>query len=179
VNWEHIYKKYLSAMIATAAWHVRERPDLDAADVVHDAFVAAISEPPADDTDWQEYLVRLIAEACARCSQRILDEAGLDLDLAPVDDPEAIAVRRLRAREIRQRVVRVMDYMTERQREITRLRLFDGLSVGEIAAIVDTSSSNISQIVIRCLTKLAPILIQLDLLNEHDIEHMRPPRRVH
>jgi RNA polymerase sigma factor (sigma-70 family) len=167
-------------MIATASWHVRERPDLDAADVVHDAFVAALSEPPTDEPDWQEYLVRLIAEVCARCPQRILDETGLpDLDLEADDDPEAIAVRRLRAREIRLRVVRVMDYMTDRQREITRLRLFDGLSVGEIATMVDTSSSNISQIVIRCLTKLAPILIQLDLLNEHDLEHMRPPRRVH
>jgi RNA polymerase sigma factor (sigma-70 family) len=177
VDWDHVYKKYWSAMVRTADRYVRERPDLDAADIVHDAFVAAISEPPADEPDWQEYLTRLITEACSDCPQQI--PCGLSTpDLVAVDDPEAMAVRRVRAGEVRQRVVRVMGYMTERQREITRLRLFEGLSVGEIAAKVDTSSSNISQIVIRCLTKLTPILIQLDLLNQRDVEYMRPPRRV-
>jgi RNA polymerase sigma factor (sigma-70 family) len=177
VNWEDIYKKYWSAMMATATWCVRERPDLDAADIVHDAFVAAISEPPVDEPDWHEYLNRLMQEACADCPQRIL--IGLTAPAPSQDeDPETMAVRRVGADEVRQRVLRVMAYMTERQREITRMRLFEGLSVGEIAELVDTSPSNISQIVIRCLTKLTPVLLHLDLLNQHDIEYMRPPRRV-
>jgi RNA polymerase sigma factor (sigma-70 family) len=176
VNWELIYKEHWPAMSATAAQYVRGRPDLEAADVVHDAFVAAISAPPADEPDWQEYLARLMAEACTECLQWILDEENIPEPAG--DDPETIAVRRVGAGEVRQRVMRVMDYMTERQREVTRLRLFEGRSVGEIAAIVDTTSSNVSQVLVRCLAKLAPILIQLDLLNEHDLEYMRPSRRV-
>jgi RNA polymerase sigma factor (sigma-70 family) len=173
VNWEQIYTECCPAMIEVAARRIRERADLEAVDVVHEAFVAAISDPPADGSDWRDFLVKLTAELCVGRVELVLDE-----EPGSVEDAAVVAVRRVAAGEVRQRILRVMDYMTERQREITRLRLFEGLSVGEIAAVMNTSSSNISQIVIRCLAKLAPILTQFDTFDQSDLERVRPPRRV-
>ena len=42
---------------------------------------------------------------------------------------------------------------------------------------MNTSSSNISQIVIRCLAKLQPVLTTFDTFGSHDLEEIRPPRR--
>jgi DNA-directed RNA polymerase specialized sigma24 family protein len=177
VNWAQIYTDCLPAMTAAAATHVRNRPDLEPTDVVHDAFAAVLADPPPAVPDWQVFLVELTGRLCPAGLDGI--PAADDDETAETEDTATIAVRRLTADEVRHRILRVMNYMTERQREITRLRLFEGLSVGEIAAIMDTSSSNISQIVIRCLTKLAPVLTQFDTIDSRDLEGVRPPRRVH
>lgn len=178
VNWEQIYLEYRPAMIEVASRRVYERSDLDAADLVHEVFVAILSDPPKDEPDWHDLLTRLMAELCVRGAEAVVDEEPV-LDEEPVEDVAAVAVRRVAAAEMRQRILRVMDYMTERQREITRLRLFEGLSVGEIAVLMNTSSSNISQIVIRCLVKLAPSLTHFDTVDQRDLELVRPPRRIH
>jgi RNA polymerase sigma factor (sigma-70 family) len=174
VNWEQIYTECLPAMTAAAATHVRDRADLEATDVVHDVFADVFADPPPSVPDWRDFFVELIARHCPGRPDRTTAA-----ETADIEDAAVIAIRRLTADEVRHRILRVMNYMTERQREITRLRLFEGLSVGEIAAIMDTSSSNISQIVIRCLTKLAPVLTQFDTFDQHDLERVRPPRRVH
>jgi RNA polymerase sigma factor (sigma-70 family) len=172
VNWAQIYSENLPAMLAVAARRIGGRPDLDAADIVHEAFVALLSDPPPSVPDWGDFLVALITHLC-------LGDFETDAeDEEAAEDTAAVAIRRVAAGQARQRILRVMDYMTERQREITRLRLFEGLSVGEIASRMNTSSSNISQIVIRCLTKLGPILVQCDTFDQHDLERVRPPRRV-
>lgn len=176
MDWERIYTEHRPAMIEAASRRTGEWSDVDAADLVHEAFVAVLSDPPVDEPNWPDLLTARMAEACAR--EPVVDEepvAGGE----PVEDTATVAVRRLAADEVRQRILRVMGYMTERQREITRLRLFEGLSVGEIAARVNTSSSNVSQIVIRCLVKLAPSLTQFDTVDHRDLERVRPPRRLH
>ena len=173
VNWEEIYTEHRPAMIQVAAGRISGRADLEAVDVVHEAFVAAFSDPPSDETDWRGFLMNLTVQMCVSQVELVLD-----VDPGSVEDAAVVAIRRVAAGEVRQRILRVMDYMTERQREITRLRLFEGLSVGEIAAVMNTSSSNISQIVIRCLTKLAPILTQFDTFDQSDLERVSPPRRV-
>jgi RNA polymerase sigma factor (sigma-70 family) len=181
VNWEQIYREYRPALIEVAAQRLCERPDLDAGDLVHDAFAAALSNPPLTEPEWLAFLSNLTAEIILvrrePMSIDVLDD-DVVVEPGPAEDTEAIAIRRAVACEVRHRILRVMHYMTERQREITRLRLFEGLSVGEIAAVMNTSSSNISQIVIRCLTKLAPIITQFDAFDQHDVERLRPPRRV-
>jgi RNA polymerase sigma factor (sigma-70 family) len=174
VNWEQIYREHVSAMMAVAERWTRLRPDLDPADVAHEAFAVAISDPPADEPNWLDFLTRLTAQVGAELAGPFPDEP-----LKPVEDTAIVAMRRVDADEARQRILRVMNYMTERQREVTRLRLFEGLSVGEIATIVHTSSSNISQIVIRCLTKLEPVLTHFDTFDHRDLEQVRPPRRVY
>lgn len=174
MNWEHIYREHVPAMTAVAARWTHGRADLDPYDVVHEAFVAAISDPPVDVPNWGDFLTRLTVRVCAELAAPLPDEP-----FRPVEDTAAVAIRRLDADETRQRILGVMNYMTERQREVTRLRLFEGLSVGEIATIVRTSSSNISQIVIRCLTKLEPVLTHFDTFDQHDLEQVRPPRRVY
>jgi RNA polymerase sigma factor (sigma-70 family) len=180
VNWEQIYTEFHPALIEVAARCACLRPDREASDVVNEAFVAVLSDPPAVEPDWRVFLTDLIAEMGAEehdlPATASIDDAPIEPELA--EDTAAIAVRRVSACEVRQRILRVMDYMTERQRQITRLRLFDGLSVGEIATVMNTSSSNISQIVIRCLTKLQPVLTQFDTFDQHDLERVRPPRRV-
>lgn len=180
MNWEQIYSQYRSAMIEVAARSTTQRPDLEAADLVHEAFVEVLSDPPEDEPNWPDFLTRVVVELCVHRTELVVDEE-LDGDLGeePAEDAAAVAVRRVAAGEVRQRILRVMDYMTERQREIIRLRLFEGLSVGEIAAQMHTSSSNISQIVIRCLVKLAPSLTQFDTFDQRDLEGVRPPRRIH
>jgi RNA polymerase sigma factor (sigma-70 family) len=173
VNWEQIYTECQPAMMAVVAGRVRDRPDVEAADVVHDAFLAVLADPPSAEPDWPDFLVELAEQLCPGRPDRPTEVPVVS------EDPAAVALRRLTADEVRHRILRVMAYMTERQREITRLRLFEGLSVGEIAERMGTSSSNISQIVIRCLVKLTPVLTQFDTLDPHDLERVRPPRRVH
>jgi RNA polymerase sigma factor (sigma-70 family) len=180
VDWKHIYTQFHPALIEAAARCVGARADRDAWDVVHEVFVAVLSDPPLDEPDWREFLTALITElGAAECDSpqtTCIDDDPEDLE--PIEDAATIAVRRVAACEVRQRILRVMGYMTERQQQITRLRLFEGLSVGEIALAMNTSSSNISQIVIRCLTKLQPVLTQFDTFDQHDLEGVRPPRRV-
>jgi RNA polymerase sigma factor (sigma-70 family) len=166
-------------MIAAAARCVRERPDYDATDAVSEAFVALLSDPPSVEPDWKVFLPGLIV-AMNGARRSPTQTASTDVESVephPVEDAANTAIRRVTASETRQRILRVMGYMTERQREITRLRLFEGLSVGEIATVMNTSSSNISQIVIRCLTKLQPVLTQFDTFTQHDLNGVRPPRR--
>jgi DNA-directed RNA polymerase specialized sigma24 family protein len=160
VNWERVYAECLPAMLEAAAARVAGRPDLDAADVAHEVFAAVLADPPRDVGDWREFLTGRTASVC-------LGDRAPDLeDVRPDEDVVAIVMRRVSAAEARRRLLRVLDYMTE------------GLSVGEIAERVDTSSSNISQIVVRCLTKLGPSLVQLDGFDRHDLERVRPPRRL-
>jgi DNA-directed RNA polymerase specialized sigma24 family protein len=173
VNWEQIYTECQPAMMAVVARRMRDRPDVEAADVVHDAFLAVLADPPPVEPDWPDFLVELAGQLCPGRPDRTTEAVVVS------EDPAAVALRRLTAHEVRHRILRVMAYMTERQREITRLRLFEGLSVGEIAERMGTSSSNISQIVIRCLVKLTPVLTQFDTLDPRDLERVRPPRRVH
>ena len=179
VNWEQIYTEYHPALLEVAARCVGGRTDREAADLVHEVFADVLSDPPADECDWLVFLAGLVAEmGVAECdlpAPASLDDDGPAAEL--VEDAAMIAVRRVAASEVRQRILRVMSYMTERQRQITRPRLFEGLSVGEIAAAMNTSSSNISQIVIRCLTKLQPVLTEFDTFDKHDLERIRPPRR--
>lgn len=175
MNWEQIYSEYLPMMMEVAARRSRGRPDVDAADLVHEAFALAMCDAPMGVRHWYDFLARLMTQVCSDHTEQDIPSAE---EIDQLEDPEDVAVRRLGANEVRQRVLAVMSYMTERQCEITRLRLFDGLSVGEIATIVNTSSSNVSQIVIRCLTKLGPILAQLDTFDGHDLECLRPPRRM-
>lgn len=183
VNWEQIYTECHPALIEMATRCVCGRPDREASDMVNEAFLAVLSDPPSVETDWRVFLTELIVEMSAEESDPPRTD-GMDhgMDHDPVEpelaeDTAAIAVRRVAAAEVRQRILRVMGYMTERQRQITRLRLFEGLSVGEIATVMNTSSSNISQIVIRCLTKLQPVLTQFDTFDQRDLERVRPPRR--
>ena len=178
VNWEQIYAEYHVALIEVAARCVGCRTDREACDLVHEVFADVLSDPPSDEPDWPVFLAELIT--AMGMAEHDFPAAALDddrLDSELVEDAAAIAVRRVAASQVRQRILRVMGYMTERQRQITRLRLFEGLSVGEIAAAMNTSSSNISQIVIRCLTKLQPVLTEFDTFDQHDLERIRPPRR--
>jgi DNA-directed RNA polymerase specialized sigma24 family protein len=172
VNWARLYTEHRVAMLDVAARRVQDRPDLDASDVVQEVFVALLADPPRTAVpDWRDLLVRLTATASLGGETPPVEE-GL-----PEEDTAAIVVRRGTAEETRRRMQRVMSYMTERQREVTRLRLFEGFSVGEIAARINTSSSNVSQIVTRCLAKLGPSLAGGDGFDEHDLEQLRPPRR--
>ena len=177
VNWEQIYTEHRPALMELAARCLCGRADREAADIVHEVFAGMLGEPPPSVADWGAFLMDLITELGAAEAESpqttSLDEVEPEL----VEDAAAIAIRRVAACEVRHRIQRVMGYMTERQREITRLRLFDGLSVGEIAALMNTSSSNISQIVIRCLTKLQPVLTEFDTFDKRDLEQVRPPRR--
>ena len=185
VNWGQLYTEYRETVadVARRGLHGRCDAEVDADDVVNDVFTAVLTNPPQTPCDWQRVLVDITVQQVRRAMCR----AGWDLtvdDLAddvvvtlPVEDAAMIAIRRVNAGEVRKRILRVMDYMTDRQRQITRLRLFEGLSVGEIAQAMNTSSSNISQIVIRCLAKLQPVLTQFDTFDEDDLEGVRPPRR--
>lgn len=177
MNWEQLYTQHRPAMIEVASRRASERSDVDPADLVHEAFVAVLSDPPRDERNWPVLLTSRLAEICAPDTEPVPDTPALDEE--PAEDSATVAVRRLAADEVRQRILRVMAYMTERQREITRLRLFEGLSVGEIADRMNTSSSNVSQIVIRCLVKLAPSLTQFDTFDQRDLERVRPPRRLY
>lgn len=190
MNWAQLYTEYRAVMIEVAARGIRsaQTPDIEAADVVNETFAAVIDDPPPAVPDWRAFLVdstlarlELVAVGLPErwCLCVTLDDvtAGTVTEARPAEDAAVIALRRIDADEIRQRILRVMDYMTDRQREITRLRLFEGRTVGEIAAEMNTSSSNISQIVIRCLAKLQPVLTQFDTVDDTDLERVRPPRR--
>jgi RNA polymerase sigma factor (sigma-70 family) len=180
VNWEQIYTEYHTALIEAAARCVCGRTDREAADIVHEVFADMLSDPPPCVPDWRVFLLGMITTMSAADTDNVqttsIDDGEVEPELA--EDAAAVAIRRVAARDVRRRILRVMGYMTERQRQITRLRLFEGLSVGEIADIMNTSSSNISQIVIRCLTKLQPVLTEFDTFDQHDLEQVRPPRRV-
>jgi len=149
-------------------------------DVVHDVFTDVLAQPPREVTDWTAFLLEATALRVTGLGE-IEAEVAAEVEAEPeimAEDAAAIAVRRVQAAHSRDRLTRVMDYMTERQREIARLRLFEGRSVGQIATAMGTSSSNISQIVTRCLAKLQPTLAQFDTIDENDVTDLAPPRRV-
>ena len=131
----------------------RHYPELEAADVVNEVFAAMISDPPPTVGDWRTFLTESTLQWMERTREgterphqcRPPEEvpAGTALDALLAEDAALIALRRVHAEEIRKRILRIMDYMTDRQRQITRLRLFEGLTVGEIAVAMNTSSSNV------------------------------------
>jgi RNA polymerase sigma factor (sigma-70 family) len=179
VDWARIYEECRESMLGVAAQRLARIPGggPEPGDIVHDVFADVLTQPPPDLTDWTAFLV----EATVRRVAGLEEYAEDPVDGVPapmVEDPAAVAVRRVQAAYTRARLTRVMDYMTERQREIAHLRLFEGRTVGQIAAAMGTSSSNISQIVTRCLTKLQPTLAQLETIDENDVTDLAPPRRV-
>lgn len=172
MDWEQVYLAHRPAMLDVAARRVQDRPDLDATDVVQEVFASLLADPPETPPDRGVLLARLAAVVPVGRGAPPVQEVPHEEDTA------VVVVRRVAAEELRGRIQRVMGYMTERQRVITRLRLFEGLSVGEIATLIGTSSSNVSQIIIRCLAKLGPSLLRCDGFGEQDLEQLRPSRRV-
>ena len=179
VDWARIYEECREPMVAVAAQRLARVPGggPEPDDIVHDVFADMLAQPPDDVADWTEFLLEAIVRRVTGLGECAADPID-DVPAPTVEDPAATAVRRLQAAHTRARLTRVMDYMTERQREIAHLRLFEGRTVGQIATAMGTSSSNISQIVTRCLTKLQPTLAQLDTIDENDVTDLAPPRRV-
>lgn len=179
-DWGRLYTECRQAMFDALLECLRKAEhspirESDCEDLVHEVFADLMRDPPRTTADWRAYLVAAVIQRMTDETGRTVEEAVTESDR--IEDPSLLAERRMHAEEIRSRVLRIMGYMTPRQQQIARLRLFEGRSVGQIAEAMATSSSNISQIVIRCLAKLQPVLVQLESIDDADVEAVRPPRR--
>lgn len=188
VNWGQLYAEHRDAMfrVAFAGLRAARRSDIEAVDLVNEAFTSVMSNPPAEVDDWEKFLITVtmrrfrdyLKSADHRHTYLV---AGADdaptVEPLPAEDSAEVAIRRVRASGTRDLLLRAMGSLTTRQQEVARLLLFDGLTVGEIAAKLDTSSANISQLVKKSLARLEEILVEFDGVEPVDIEQIRPTRR--
>lgn len=188
VNWGQLYTEHRDAMfrVATAGLRAARRADIEAVDLVNEAFASVMSNPPAEVDDWEKFLitvtVRRFRDYLKSADHRHTYLAAGDDDAPiveplPAEDTAEVAIRRVRASGTRDLLLHAMGSLTTRQQEVARLLLFDGLTAGEIASKLDTSSANISQLVKKSLARLEEVLVEFDGVETADIEQIRPTRR--
>jgi len=68
------------------------------------------------------------------------------LDRAGDSDVEQVALRAVRAQQLRHRVREILTGLPDDQRRVVRLRLFDRLSNVEIAPVLDVTPQRVSQL---------------------------------
>jgi RNA polymerase sigma-70 factor, ECF subfamily len=119
----------------------------DAEDIVHDVFVRVFTaERRAPITLYGPYLFRSVANACtdlrrrrARLSELQDDMAFDQLSSAGPGPPEAAQVA-----EEQNRAEAMLKRLPLEQAEAIRLRVFDGLSLDEIASVLDCPINTVS-----------------------------------
>ncbi|PWK84592.1 RNA polymerase sigma factor (sigma-70 family) [Lentzea atacamensis] len=188
VNWGQLYAEHRDAMfrVATAGLRAARRSDIEAVDLVNEAFTSVMSNPPAEVDDWEKFLitvtVRRFRDYLKSADHRHTylaagDDDAPTVEPLPAEDTAEVAIRRVRASGTRDLLLHAMGSLTTRQQEVARLLLFDGLAVGAIAAKLDTSSANISQLIKKSLARLEEVLVEFDGVETADIEQIRPTRR--
>jgi len=159
-DWAALYQGHRASMLRVAASLLRQADrDADQAqDIVNQVFVEVMNKPPDQPGNWEAYLVKATANrtkdrmtaAEARRAVPVGTGASDDgpdlLDRAGDSDVEQVALRAVRAQQLRHRVREILTGLPDDQRRVVRLRLFDRLSNVEIAPVLDVTPQRVSQL---------------------------------
>lgn len=158
-DWAALYERHRGAMLRVAASRLRlaGRDTDQAQDVVNQVFVEVMSRPPATVSNWESYLVRAtshrVSDHMSAAEARRAFPAGTGagnpadlLDTAAPDDVEDQAFKALRSEQLRHRIRELLVGLTDSERRVVRLRLFDGRPNVEIAALLGVSQARVSQL---------------------------------
>jgi RNA polymerase sigma-70 factor (ECF subfamily) len=109
-------------------------------DLVQDAFARLCEQPPASVSlpQWLFTVCRNRALDLKRKEKHVTQVESLP-DVATDDDPS----RKLSQQEESRRVVRLIDTLSENQREVIRLKFQSGMTYQQIAEITGHSVSNV------------------------------------
>ncbi len=159
-DWAALYQRHRESMLRVAASLLRQAgQDTDQAqDIVNHVFVEVMNKHPDPPASWEAYLVKAtvyrtkdhMTTAEARRAVPAGTGAGDDepapLDRPADDDVEEQALRAVRTEQLRHRVREVLAGLPDDQRQVVRLRLFDGMSNVEIAPLLDVTPQRVSQL---------------------------------
>ena len=159
-DWAALYQRHRETMLRVAASLLRQasRDTDQAQDIVNQVFVEVMNKPPDQPGNWEAYLVKATANrtkdrmtaAEARRAVPVGTGASDDgpdlLDRAGDSDVEQVALRAVRAQQLRHRVREILTGLPDDQRRVVRLRLFDRLSNVEIAPVLDVTPQRVSQL---------------------------------
>jgi RNA polymerase sigma-70 factor, ECF subfamily len=131
-----------------------------AEEIVQDALLRVWTNAPRwrPEAAFRTWLYRVVVNLCLNARRRrpdlALDAAGDVPDLAPSADVQ------LEARERHQRLVAAVDTLPPRQRAAIVLTYQEGLSNGEVAAVLDTSVSSVETLLVRAKRTLRTALAE-------------------
>nr|BFE63689.1 hypothetical protein GCM10020063_082150 [Dactylosporangium thailandense] len=188
-DWAQIYEKHRPVMwkVAVAALHSSGRVKADALDVVNDAFISIMNNPPTAVANWEALLVTAtLRRAKDRLGQAELrhtdlapgkDDGEIDaFEPPPAEDTADVVIRQLQGAAVRARLMEAISVLPARQQEVVRLRIIDSEPIGAIATQLKTSSANVSQLLKNALRTITETLTPLDELSPADIDRIRPAR---
>jgi RNA polymerase sigma factor (sigma-70 family) len=127
-----------------------------ARDVVQDTFLRLCSQPRAEVdghvAEWLYTVCRNRALDVRRKEKRMQSITVEQTAGQPSGEPDQAAV--LERQEIAERVLRLVEGLSENQREVLRLKFQEGLSYREISGITRLSVSNVGYLIHTALRRL-------------------------
>lgn len=156
------------------AYCYRRLPRNDVPDAVSDVFLQAwrrMDQAPDDDTGllWLYGIARNVVQNTRRSEnrRRRLHLKAHALGQSTSTDPETLVIRRLEDREL----LEAVDQLPPLDRELLRLRMWEELSLSEIAEVAGISTRAVESRLARVRRRLASTLRNTE---EHQQLHPRP-----
>jgi len=159
--WVEIHRSYARSLLG----YLRARGVRDAEDVLGDALLDIYRSLPrfeGDERDFRSWLFTIVhrrmtdaLRAGARRNVEVADDAQIAV-AAPAGDAEEDALQRLVARDIRA----ALDRLSMDQQTVLLLRLFGGLTIPEIAAVMNKQVGAVKALQRRGLESLRKVLAE-------------------
>jgi RNA polymerase sigma-70 factor (ECF subfamily) len=133
----------------------------DAEDIVHDVFVRMFTTDRNSPIDlYGPYLFRSVANACTDLLRRRARQAGLhdDTGFARLSSAGPGPAEAAQVAEENDRALALLRRLPPEQAEAIRLRVFDGLSLDEIASVLDCPINTVSSRLRYGFQKLRDVL---------------------
>ncbi len=156
---DEILLSHLDAAYNLARWLTGN--DADAADVVQDACVRALSaEDRFRGGDRRAWLLAIVRNGCYSLHrrQRVREATGFDEEQHSGENASASPERLAIDRERSHRVRRAVEALPAEFREVLVLREFEGLSYKEIAGVVSSPIGTVMSRLSRARAQLAEAL---------------------
>jgi RNA polymerase sigma-70 factor (ECF subfamily) len=159
LRFEQLVLPHVDAAFNLARWLLRTRADAE--DVAQEALLRACRFFRGfHGGDARAWLLQIVRNACYSWLEKnrprdLMVEFDEELHSQPVATPESIAV----ADEGRERLIRALETLPPRQREVLVLRELEGCSYKEIAAITSIPIGTVMSSLSRARRQLHSVLI--------------------
>lgn len=185
-NWSELYRQHQPAMYRFAAALLGSSRVAGPLDIVHDAFTSVMQNPPTGVDDWEALLIKVtkfrVFDHLKRADNKNTELAdttmgrGVQYDPASDDDVAHHVIRKAQAAAVRAQLQKILNNFSPQRRNVAELRILHSMPVTDIAAELNTSPANVSQLLRKALTDIAEQLMELDV-SPTDIDSLQRARR--
>lgn len=162
---EIIYKRYVNILFLYGIQFTTDEALIK--DAIHDIFVKLYNDRQSlkEEVNIKFYLFTCLKNHLFNLLKREIFFEKLDLEDYEYLDPEAeeLVTGSLKQKELREMVQKMLDVLTDRQREIIYYRYMEELSIEEIALLMDMNYQSVQNTIQRSIKKIRESMLQIIL----------------